>query len=196
MAKDYIIEIKIKNGPMKRCMKIAGFETASELARASGLAPTQVGIYLNLKQPAIHKKTGEWTKSVKKMADAMKVLPEMMFPEQHYKNPLEKNSIEAEVGIEEIQFIIGEGLTRTLEETVDEGRKLDAIEEVMSSLLLRERQVLDMRFGMNGEEEHTLGDVADTLCVTPERVRQIESKALRKLRHPERAKPLREFIEK
>jgi RNA polymerase primary sigma factor len=66
----------------------------------------------------------------------------------------------------------------------------------MSSLLLRERQVLDMRFGMNGEEEHTLGDVADTFCITPERVRQIETKALRKMRHPERAKPLREFIEK
>ena len=69
------------------------------------------------------------------------------------------------------------------------------IEEVLGTLTEREQQVLRMRFGLNGGEAHTLEEVGEVFGVTRERIRQIEAKALRKLRHPSRGKKLRDFIE-
>ncbi len=65
------------------------------------------------------------------------------------------------------------------------------IEEVLGTLTEREQQVLRMRFGLNGGEAHTLEEVGEVFGVTRERIRQIEAKALRKLRHPSRGKKLR-----
>jgi RNA polymerase primary sigma factor len=67
--------------------------------------------------------------------------------------------------------------------------------EVLSSLNPREEKVLRMRFGIDEEGEHTLEEVGENFCVTRERIRQIETKALRKLRHPSRSRLLRAFAE-
>ena len=66
---------------------------------------------------------------------------------------------------------------------------------VLKSLTPREEQVLKMRFGVGDGSEHTLEEVGRSFNVTRERIRQIESKALRKLRHPSRAKKLKPFLE-
>jgi RNA polymerase primary sigma factor len=67
--------------------------------------------------------------------------------------------------------------------------------EVLSSLTPREEKVLRMRFGIDEEGEHTLEEVGENFSVTRERIRQIETKALRKLRHPSRSRLLRAFAE-
>jgi RNA polymerase primary sigma factor len=67
--------------------------------------------------------------------------------------------------------------------------------EVLSTLTPREEKVLRMRFGIDEEGEHTLEEVGETFSVTRERIRQIETKALRKLRHPSRSRVLRAFME-
>jgi RNA polymerase primary sigma factor len=66
---------------------------------------------------------------------------------------------------------------------------------VLRTLTPREEQVLKMRFGVGDGSEHTLEEVGRSFNVTRERIRQIESKALRKLRHPSRAKRLRPFLD-
>ena len=66
---------------------------------------------------------------------------------------------------------------------------------ILDSLSDREREVLEMRFGLKDGEDHTLEEVGQKFGVTRERVRQIESKALRKLRHPGRSRKLRDFLE-
>jgi RNA polymerase primary sigma factor len=71
----------------------------------------------------------------------------------------------------------------------------DQTRRVLKSLTPREEQVLKMRFGVGDGSEHTLEEVGRSFNVTRERIRQIESKALRKLRHPSRAKKLRPFLE-
>jgi RNA polymerase primary sigma factor len=65
----------------------------------------------------------------------------------------------------------------------------------LKTLTPREEQVLRMRFGVGDGSEHTLEEVGKSFNVTRERIRQIESKALRKLRHPSRAKKLRPFVD-
>ncbi len=70
----------------------------------------------------------------------------------------------------------------------------EQLEEVLTTLTPREEQVLRMRFGLIDGKSHTLEEVGKEFDVTRERIRQIESKALRKLRHPSRSKKLRDFL--
>ena len=67
--------------------------------------------------------------------------------------------------------------------------------KVLATLTPREEKVLRMRFGIIDGCEHTLEEVGQDFEVTRERIRQIEAKALRKLRHPSRSKQLRSFLE-
>jgi RNA polymerase primary sigma factor len=71
----------------------------------------------------------------------------------------------------------------------------DATKDVLDSLTQREAKVLRMRFGIEMNTDHTLEEVGKQFDVTRERIRQIEAKALRKLRHPTRSEKLRSFIE-
>jgi RNA polymerase primary sigma factor len=71
----------------------------------------------------------------------------------------------------------------------------DATKEVLDSLTPREAKVLRMRFGIEMNTDHTLEEVGKQFDVTRERIRQIEAKALRKLRHPSRSEKLRSFLE-
>jgi RNA polymerase primary sigma factor len=68
--------------------------------------------------------------------------------------------------------------------------------KVLATLTPREEKVLRMRFGIGERSDHTLEEVGQNFDVTRERIRQIEAKALRKLRHPSRSKRLRTFVEK
>jgi len=71
----------------------------------------------------------------------------------------------------------------------------EQMEEVLQSLSDRERDVLTMRFGLDDGRPRTLEEVGKHFSVTRERIRQIEAKALRKLRHPSRAKKLKDYLE-
>ena len=66
---------------------------------------------------------------------------------------------------------------------------------MLKTLTPREEKVIKMRFGVGDGSEHTLEEVGQNFAVTRERIRQIEAKALRKLRHPSRSRKLRAFLE-
>jgi RNA polymerase primary sigma factor len=72
----------------------------------------------------------------------------------------------------------------------------EQIDEALKTLTQREAKVLKMRFGLGDGNEHTLEEVGQQFKVTRERIRQIEAKALRKLKHPTRSKKLQSFVEK
>ena len=69
------------------------------------------------------------------------------------------------------------------------------MEDVLGTLTERERKVLRSRFGMEDGRARTLEEVGLEFKVTRERIRQIEAKALRKLRHPSRSKKLKDYLE-
>ena len=70
----------------------------------------------------------------------------------------------------------------------------EQVRNVLTSLNDREREVLEMRFGFADGKTHTLEEVGQKFGVTRERVRQIEAKALRKLRHPHHSRRLRDYL--
>ena len=71
----------------------------------------------------------------------------------------------------------------------------ESTQEVLEGLTARESKVLRMRFGIDMNTDHTLEEVGKQFDVTRERIRQIEAKALRKLRHPSRSEQLRSFLD-
>ena len=107
-------------------------------------------------------------------------------------------SMETPVGDDEDShlgdFIKDENTASPDEATISDSLK-EAIGDLLSSLTPREAKVLRMRFGIDMNTDHTLEDVGKQFGVTRERIRQIEAKALRKLKHPSRAEKLREFLD-
>jgi RNA polymerase primary sigma factor len=71
----------------------------------------------------------------------------------------------------------------------------ESVEEALDSLNERERDVLKLRFGLVDGRARTLEEVGKEFNVTRERIRQIEAKALRKLRHPSRSRKLKDYLE-
>jgi RNA polymerase primary sigma factor len=92
-------------------------------------------------------------------------------------------------------FIEDENEYSPVDAVINEDLK-EKVREVLKSLTPREEKVLKMRFGIDVASEHTLEEVGKDFSVTRERIRQIEVKALRKLRHPSRSKKLLNFFEK
>jgi len=91
-------------------------------------------------------------------------------------------------------FIEDTNIASPIDSASMEGLK-EATQDVLAGLTPREAKVLRMRFGIDMNTDHTLEEVGKQFDVTRERIRQIEAKALRKLRHPSRSEPLRSFLE-
>jgi len=111
---------------------------------------------------------------------------------------LEPISLETPVGDDSSshlgEFIEDPRITSPIEAVVSLNLK-EETESVLSTLSAREKEVLKMRFGVGYGTEHTLEEVGKAFTVTRERIRQIESKALRKLRHPSRSRKLKPFLD-
>jgi RNA polymerase primary sigma factor len=109
----------------------------------------------------------------------------------------EPMSLEAPMGSEDnsvlVDFIADESIESPMEETNKELLR-DEMRDVLNALTDREQEVLAMRFGLLDGEAHTLEEVGRHFGVTRERVRQIEAKALRKLRHPQNSRKLRDYL--
>jgi RNA polymerase primary sigma factor len=107
-------------------------------------------------------------------------------------------SLETPIGEEEDghlgDFIEDKSITSPSESVVNLNLS-EQTRRVLSTLTPREEKVLRMRFGIGEKSDHTLEEVGRDFSVTRERIRQIEAKALRKLRHPSRAKKLKSFVD-
>ncbi len=107
-------------------------------------------------------------------------------------------SLENPIGEEEDShlgdFIEDRGVVSPADAVININLK-EMTEQVLNTLTPREERVIKMRFGLEDGTEHTLEEVGQNFAVTRERIRQIEAKALRKLRHPSRSRRLRAFLD-
>jgi RNA polymerase primary sigma factor len=126
----------------------------------------------------------------------------MEMPEDKVRKVLkiakEPISMETPIGDDEDSslgdFIEDGNAVSPIESAVDEGLS-EATREILAGLTPREAKVLRMRFGIDMNTDHTLEEVGKQFDVTRERIRQIEAKALRKLRHPSRSESLKSFLD-
>ncbi|MBF7071921.1 RNA polymerase sigma factor RpoD [Glaciecola sp. MH2013] len=126
----------------------------------------------------------------------------MIMPEDKIRKVLkiakEPISMETPIGDDEDShlgdFIEDSTIVQPLDSATG-GSLKDATQEVLAGLTAREAKVLRMRFGIDMNTDHTLEEVGKQFDVTRERIRQIEAKALRKLRHPSRSEQLKSFLD-
>jgi RNA polymerase primary sigma factor len=106
-------------------------------------------------------------------------------------------SLEGPVGDEDSSslgdFIEDEDATSPIDSAAREMLR-EQVQHALEALSDREREVLELRFGLRDGKEHTLEEVSRYFNVTRERVRQIEAKALRKMRHPAHSHDLRDYL--
>jgi RNA polymerase primary sigma factor len=108
-------------------------------------------------------------------------------------------SLETPIGEEEDSHLgdfIPDDQAPSPDEAASNAMLKEQLNEVLSTLTEREAKVMRMRYGLENGRQQTLEDVGKALGVTRERIRQIEAKALRKLKHPTRSKRLKDFFDK
>jgi RNA polymerase primary sigma factor len=133
--------------------------------------------------------------SAEELAAELKMEPEkVQYILQVSRLPL---SLESPVGDDEdadLGMFIEDELTPTPVQSAHQSMLKDKIDEVLGTLTPREARVLSMRFGLDTGIPYTLEEVGEKFGLTRERIRQIEGKALRRLRHPRRARQLKDYL--
>jgi RNA polymerase primary sigma factor len=130
------------------------------------------------------------------MAEQLGITPERV--EEIMKAARQPVSLETPIGEEEDTLLsdyIEDHSTPSPPETVSQHLLKDLISDVLETLTERERRVIELRYGLDNGEVRTLDEVGASIGVTRERVRQIEAKALHKLRHPGRSSKLKDYLE-
>ena len=156
-------------------------ETINKLVRTSRQMLSEMG-----REPVPEELAKRLSMPLEKIRKVMKIA----------KEPV---SLEAPVGDEEDSslgdFIADESALQPLDMAIHTNLR-ETCTKILSSLTPREERVLRMRFGIGMNTDHTLEEVGKQFNVTRERIRQIEAKALRKLKHPSRSKKLRSFLDR
>ena len=161
-------------------MYFLAIETINKLVRVSRSLVQEIG-----REPTPDEIARKMGISVHKVRKVLKIAQEPI-------------SLETPIGEEEdshlADFIEDTAVISPMEMTIRQALK-ESTERVLKTLSPREEKVLRMRFGLDDGAERTLEEVGHSFDVTRERIRQIESKALRKLRHPSRSRRLKAFQE-
>jgi len=134
---------------------------------------------------------------VQEIADRLDLSPERI--QEIQASSRQPISLETPLGNEDSSGTLGDLIAdrtvRTPHDLAAHSMLRRHMDDAMQVLSQRERQVLRMRYGLDGGREHTLGEIADQLGVTSERIRQIESAALSKMRQPKLKHKLREYLD-
>lgn len=179
MEKDYLLQMRVKNAHLMRIMRKCGFETAASLSRATGVSPTLIGDFLNLKRTPYNKFTNEWLPSVVKISECLNAMPSQLFPRHLLTIPRDKGITEFEVDMDELLTI--EQNPKTMEQKVIEDQTNKTLFDFIDKLNPREKKVIKLRYGIQCNE-HTLRQCGDKIGVQKERIRQIEFRAISKLK--------------
>ena len=188
-VKDYRVTIKVRNARIINAFAEKDEVVGAIVAAKIGISYGKLLDLSNLKLSPI-KKDGSLLPEVVKICDYLNKLPTDLFsPDQIF--PLETNTAEVDMTVEEVEMLMFPASGGVDPETLlASNQSKNALNEILASLTPTETKVLQLRHGL-GCAEHTLDAIARVFGVTQERIRQIEAKALRKMRDPSRANKLR-----
>jgi len=189
---DYRVKITVSNARIRRAVDAAGYSSVAQMCKVNRIIDVQAAFRLvNMKMSPLTKK-GEWRKAVLDLADAVNMLPDDLFNERQKiislgKNTSSKDITESEMIAIAEQYVQDDRLedlrdNSAIREIAEEQVTKLLNNEILDSLSPQQREVLEMRFGFDGSPGRTLEEIGLKLGVHRERVRQIEAKALRRLR--------------
>ena len=184
--KELEVTLRVRNNRLKQRRTELGM-TQPELAVAAEVGVTE---YRELEQlrRSPHQSNGEWRKPALQLAKFHCVPVEDLFPAS-IRSVKEHTVVRLVDGAEVFPLLSNhqERLLESPDSKLEKAELLRAINENLSHLNEREREVIRLRFGLDGREETTLDEIAKKFGLSRERIRQIERRALRILRHPANA---------
>ena len=182
-GKDYEITVTIKNNRLLEAMERAGIKNAAELSRATGVSQSAIGDMLKLSISG-ENQWGKWRPPLIKLSEFLRCMPEDLVPVAQVASPLKKNSSKITASLDEIESIAG-GLvsaalpaSERLEIEEKNGQLRNAVDNLLGN---RQAYVIKQRFGIDCEPK-TLEELGNEFNVSKDRIRQIEAKALLKLK--------------
>ena len=193
---DYRVDIKVRNNNILRKIEEAGYSSVGEFCRLNPKPSwnSTIGELVNLKKSPLNR-YGEFLPIIEWMCEILICSPEDLFSEVQLTTALESNRRSLEVNEAEMQFMLENRVEPLLlEDQILQERLPAKIELMLSTLTPREAKVIKLRYGLDDCAPQTLEEVARLFDSSRERIRQIEAKALRKLRHPSRSERVREYI--
>lgn len=203
MSQKYVPEVRVEARVRNNVLWHAIFDRFGSVAEFCRAHPevreTEVGNLLNLKKGFNpHRSDGKWRKICLALSKIFQMLPEDLFPENLHV--LEHTEMVVEIPFTALPSIdrrtfLTETVPDTSGNTIVDAELHETIRTIIGKLSAREEKVLRLRFGLDGEDEHTTEEVGKMLRVSRERIRQIEAKALRKLRHRSYTRVLLPFLD-
>lgn len=191
---EYRIKVSVRNNLILKAIEDFGYKSISKFCEEHKLNTASVRLLVQFRKKPIDQ-TGEFCKVAKDLMEVLGAAPTDLWTAEQLELCLPKNSVEKEIGQRALDKLLGMDNGELIAvETPDE--KLSKRESklvligVLESLSDREQYVITNRFGL-GCGQKTLEEIGEDLDVNRERVRQIEAKALHKLRHPSRSQKLR-----
>ncbi len=220
MSDELRLELRTKNNRLWHVVFDA-YESVSEFCRVHDLSQQTVGAYINLTENPYSTRIFDEDKnhlkhqrrrasgvlevarklrpSAARIASIANMLPEDLFPPDLYALAGLGETLIAEVPLAQFKGLAAAkrlSLPPAQDDTVLQQELSAGIRGAIDSLPLREAKVIRLRFGINDEErEYTLDEVGKILNVSRARVCAIEAKAMRHLRHPQRTRPIRGFLD-
>ena len=185
---DYRVKITIRNERLLAAMEGMGYKSVAEFSRNQGLNGVKVREIFNGKIPPLDRE-GNPKELTKEILEILNLTIEKAFTEKQLKG-FKKHTFEVKIEEEKLLQIISPAKNQEIK--VIEQEVKSKLSEILSTLTPREEKILRMRFGIGMNTDHTLEEVGRKFFVTRDRIRQIEARALRKLKHPSRSKQLME----
>ncbi len=185
---DYRVKITIRNERLLAAMEGMGYKSVAEFSRNQGLNSVKVREIFSGKIPPLDRE-GNPKELTKEILEILNLTIEKAFTEKQLKG-FKKHTFEVKIEEEKLLQIISPAKNQEIK--VIEQEVKSKLSEILSTLTPREEKILRMRFGIGMNTDHTLEEVGRKFFVTRDRIRQIEARALRKLKHPSRSKQLME----
>lgn len=212
--RDIRVDIKVRNNRILVAIEKAGYKSVAAFCRENGIdGYQQVNDLIGMRSSPISFRLpprgstkhdwnrpllSQWTPITLRLADALNCDPSDLFSQSIVEmEPLKRNTAYLATTSEKVRG----WLTERAEDRIENPEQkllatelCETIAEKLTTLTPREEMVIKMRFGMGEYDAHTLEEAGRALNVTRMRIRQIESKALRKMRHPARALPVKKYL--
>lgn len=185
---EYRVKVTVRNNLLLTAMEVAGYTNLQSFADACGISLGMVRQLTTLEKAPISQSSGQFSAAAQAVMECLGAAPCDLWTDAQLVNSLKKSSTTRTMGEEDIRFLLeGHADAMTLPSPEDEyiAKQSDnAVAKMLQNLTPREMKVLTRRL-----DEDTLAEIGKDEGVTRDRIRQIEAKAMRKLRNPRLSAP-------